>query len=851
MKLIKGLKSSLILFLIVFGIILCIDVGPSFATNICTGGAETIDGDYTVHKFTSNGTLTCLSAVTAEVLVVAGGGAGRRGGGGGGGVIHQSSFSIPSGSKSVTVGAGGNGGNGGNSVFSSITALGGGIGGSSSADAAVGGSGGGGGVSRYIAGAAGYQGHYGGNGSVHYLGGGGGGGAGSAGSNSNNSNGGNGGTGITYTISGSSVCYAGGGGGGGSTGGTATCGGGNGSYSSAVSGTANTGGGGGGVYSAPVSQGGSGIVIVRYLTKYVITATDGSNGNIAPAGVTRVSYGANQTYNITPYDGYLVSDVLVDGLSVGAVTSYTFSNVTANHTIKPVFAYNATGSGSIMKYYYDNLNRLSFIENTANSTLVEYQYDEVGNRLQKAIYNSYFTTLATSGSGGSITGAKPVPAGQSQTFTITPSSSNYLIADVIVDGVSVGKVTSYTFNNVNANHNISASFVYTDTASIDNTYYATLQEAYNAASNGATIKVTAKNLTENLNVNKNISVTLQGGYDGYHSTITGNTIMQGMIQTYPSSGTLTIKNFILQGSTNSNYSITANAGNGGSVSPSGTVVVPYGYGQSFTIAPNLCYQINDVLVDGASTGAITNYAFDNVTANHTINASFAHIPDYNDSYTKLLLHMDGTVGSTTFTDSSTSAHNITAVGSVSITDNGKFGQFGFFPAISDYLTSPDHEDWYLASGDFTIDMWLYFMPFTWTQPGDYFGICGQYVDSNNFWYLILNGWFGKLTFNVVSGGSIKAGYYTTANALSAGWQHVALVRKNSNIYIFVNGISQTLTVGNAISTNEIPDLAAPLEVGAAYNHSYYFPGGIDEFRISKGIARHTTDFTPPVAPYCE
>lgn len=70
---------------------------------------------------------------------------------------------------------------------------------------------------------------------------------------------------------------------------------------------------------------------------YNITATAGANGSISPNGSTSVNCGANQTYTITPDSGYAVDDVLVDGVSVGAVTSYTFNNVTDNHTISASF----------------------------------------------------------------------------------------------------------------------------------------------------------------------------------------------------------------------------------------------------------------------------------------------------------------------------------------------------------------------------------------------------------------------------------------------------------------------------------------------------------------------------------
>jgi len=56
--------------------------------------------------------------------------------------------------------------------------------------------------------------------------------------------------------------------------------------------------------------------------------------------VTTVNHGGLAAYAIAPATGYHIADVLVDGVSVGAVTSYTFSNVTANHTISATFAIN-------------------------------------------------------------------------------------------------------------------------------------------------------------------------------------------------------------------------------------------------------------------------------------------------------------------------------------------------------------------------------------------------------------------------------------------------------------------------------------------------------------------------------
>jgi len=283
--------------------------GASGQVEVASGGTITTSGGYTIHTFNSSGTFVANRDLDVEYLVVAGGGGGGfnfGGGGGGAGGYRTSVVGALSGnntsaeqpirlyagnSYAVIVGAGGAiSSSGANSSIASISSNGGGFGGKEGLNAASGGSGGGAGFVTSTAGAAtSNQGTSGGNGAT--TGGnasaGGGGGASTAGVNATLSAAGNGGDGISSNITGSSIVRAGGGGGShyregttpvAGTGGAG--GGGNGSRIGAngsgpvqaTSGSANTGSGGGGGVGPVASQpsnaaaGGSGVVILRYLT---------------------------------------------------------------------------------------------------------------------------------------------------------------------------------------------------------------------------------------------------------------------------------------------------------------------------------------------------------------------------------------------------------------------------------------------------------------------------------------------------------------------------------------------------------------------------------------------------------
>ena len=225
-------------------------------------------------------------------------------------------------------------------------------------------------------------------------------------------------------------------------------------------------------------------------TVHTISASAGAHGSMTPAGAVEVANGGGQTFTITPDPHYSISDVMVDGVSVGTPASYTFDNVTKDHTIAAVFAadtFNISASaganGSISPAGTTNValgGNLAFtitaddnyriadvlVDNKSMGAVSTYTFSNVqaNHAIQARFEQDTVVITASCGTGGSISpsGQLTLPKGGSQSFSITPNT-DYQTADVRVDGVSVGKVSAYTFSNVMQNCLISASFEKVDT----------------------------------------------------------------------------------------------------------------------------------------------------------------------------------------------------------------------------------------------------------------------------------------------------------------------------------------------------------------------------------------------------
>lgn len=129
---------------------------------------------------------------------------------------------------------------------------------------------------------------------------------------------------------------------------------------------------------------------------------------------------------------------------------------------------------------------------------------------------------------------------------------------------------------------------------------------------------------------------------------------------------------------------------------------------------------------------------------------------------------------------------------------------------------------------------------------------GQYEDGSNFWFLRKdnNANSNKLQLRFVDGNSTKSDYtMTNAWSVSTGtWYHLAFIRNSIDALVFIDGNSQALTSGTAFGTNDVGNMASVLTIGQVGAGSFV-DGFMDEIRISKNIARWTSNFTPPNAAY--
>lgn len=386
------------------------------------------------------------------------------------------------------------------------------------------------------------------------------------------------------------------------------------------------------------------------INTYVVNVTSNEGGNTNIQGEVSYNYGQDVNVVATAQEGYYISAVTVDGLT----TSYS---QTYNRTIDTVaFAAIAANHNVAFEFTIKKFEIAATVDAQANHGTIQ----------------------------GLTQSPMTVNYGENVTLTFVPEA-NYEVSNVVVDGQSVGAVTSYQFVNINASHNVVVSFaatMYTLTATSNvpsctitpattnvqagsNVNY-TLNAAagyhlLNVIANGQAVVVAAnntftiENVQSDYSINANfapdfVTVTVQ---QPAHATITPGTqtVAYGATPSFvimPEAGynvaTVTangqpvsvtynngIGNFTLDPVTDSTtvtattsiktFTITVVNNAHGTIAPA-TQTVNYGANQTFTITADQYYVISDVKVDGASRGAISSYTFNNVTTNHTIEAFY-------------------------------------------------------------------------------------------------------------------------------------------------------------------------------------------------------------------------------------
>jgi hypothetical protein len=205
----------------------------------------------------------------------------------------------------------------------------------------------------------------------------------------------------------------------------------------------------------------------------------------------------------------------------------------------------------------------------------------------------------------------------------------------------------------------------------------------------------------------------------------------------------------------------------------------------------------------------------------------------NDAFTKTLLHLDG---NTNDTNAGGLAKTWTNHGATFVA--GEFGSAASFNG-STWIDTPDSTDFTLGTGDFTIDFWFNVQG----GFGTFRRVFGQVDSAGSVQSISANLTTANKWTIVFNAGTTFAG---VAAFPSAGWHHFAFVRTSGSYGLFLDGV---LDITGPFPT-AITDSTDVFAIGRGpAGSSNDFIGLIDEFRLSVGIARWTSNFTPPTSPY--
>ena len=658
-----------------------------------------------------------------------------------------------------------------------------------------------------------------------------------------------------------------------------------------------------GAYTIPNVNTNHNVIATFAANSYTINASvSGGNGTIAPAS-SQISYNNPITLHITPTAPYGLATLTDNGVDVTSSVvngDYTINTVRADHTVVATFALRsytitasvAAGSGSITptsSYATKGSNATLIITPIAGSNLVSLIDNNI-DVTARVINNTYtITTIDTDHTVSATFGlADTTPPTLTVSTLADGSVTNNAVLNVtgtITDNVGVKSVS---INNVIIPVNTDGSFSYAlalangpNTVTVIATDLAGNQSPANSRT--ITLDQTAPSLTVTApadNSKTAVSLVTVTGTVSESATVvvklgdtTQNAVMNGLdfsanLNLVPGINTIRViatdaagnKSYVKRtviyddqiptlAITNPNQDISTDQSG---LTISGIAFDPYTVvtvsitmdGQTYTPAVVNGQFEQAVTFTTAKTYTILVTATNAVGASATVQRNVIYAPPA-DTYTKLLLHMDGDDGSTTFVDSSPAARSVTASGSAQVSASyAKFSQGGSFNGQNaSYLSIPNSTDWVFGNSDFTVEGWFYLSGTN--QPYTCLIATTSGVDHSG-WAINLNSTGTKARFVAGDNSTAwKVELVGTTTLSTNAWHHVAVARSGNVFKLFLDGV-QEATATNAVT---ISDVGIPLRLASFVSYNAPLLGYLDEIRISNGIARWTADFTPPTAPY--
>jgi predicted CXXCH cytochrome family protein len=316
---------------------------------------------------------------------------------------------------------------------------------------------------------------------------------------------------------------------------------------------------------------------------YTITATAGPNGAIRPTGAIQLMQGSSQSLTLAPNAGYQIATLAIDGGAPQAYsgTSYTFSNVQANHSIAVTFAANAAAS-----------------------------------------ITASIDPFNSNGSIAPAPGTLNLLSGQSQQYVFTPNAG-YQVGTVLVDGAPVAVTNSYTFSNITPGaHSLRVGFVPNSV-----TIRAVVFSGAGSITDSLDSQVITGSGTTTVPFGGNVTYSFNPALHWTVSDVNVNGSHLGAVPSYTFTNAQ-VNQWIQVNFKQILYTITATAGPNGAIRPTGAIQVVQGSSQSLTLAPNAGYHVATLAIDGGAPQVFsgTSYTFGNIQGSHSIAVTFAPNP---------------------------------------------------------------------------------------------------------------------------------------------------------------------------------------------------------------------------------